>query len=112
MNTRILSDDAIALSFADSRADSSRYDMRCKRWLHRADDGRWFWDETLKIFALIRQHLREIDPALGSLRRVEMVERLARSDQRLALAGTNAGDRLVRPQCYVPWGTGRGQRPA
>jgi putative DNA primase/helicase len=85
------SDDALALDFADRHKDDLRYVAAWGRWLHF--DGRhWQYDETLNVFDLVRVICREaaarakkkIQAAIVSAKTVSAVERLARSDRRIA----------------------------
>jgi putative DNA primase/helicase len=85
------SDDALALDFAERRKDDLRYVATWGRWLHF--DGRhWEYDETLNVFDLVRQLCREAagrapkknQAGIVSAKTVSAVERLAKSDRRLA----------------------------
>jgi putative DNA primase/helicase len=86
------SDDALALDFAGRHKDDLRYVAAWGRWLHF--NGRhWKYDETLNVFDLVRVICREaagraekcnIQTAIVSAKTVSAVERLARSDRRLA----------------------------
>jgi putative DNA primase/helicase len=86
------SDDELALSFADRHADDLRYVADWGRWL-RWDGKRWQLDRSLAVFDSVRTRLRataarcnipKIARALTSAKTVAAVERLARSDRRLA----------------------------
>jgi putative DNA primase/helicase len=85
------SDDALALDFAERHKDDLRYVAAWGRWLHF--DGRhWEYDETLNVFDLVRVICREaavraaknIRARIVSAKTVSAVERLAKSDRRLA----------------------------
>src|SRR5262249_9404768 len=83
-------EDSIALAFADRYAAELRYVAVWTRWL-RYDRGRWAFDDTLHIYDLVRDLCREIAlandkwaKAVASAKTVAAVERLARSDRRLA----------------------------
>ena len=88
-------EDAIALLFAEMHADRLRHVALWSRWL-RLDGKRWCMDETLGVFDLVRQQCREARKALpadaseklhailASASTVAAVERLAKSDRRLA----------------------------
>jgi len=84
------SDDALALRLADHHADELRYVDDWGRWL-RWDGMRWQFDKTLAVFDLARALCREAasDQAkagkqLASAKTIAAVEKLARSDRRLA----------------------------
>jgi putative DNA primase/helicase len=83
-------EDSIALAFADRHAAELRYVAAWNRWL-RHDEGRWALDDTLHTFDLVRNICREIAvandkpaSAVASAKTVAAVERLAKSDRRLA----------------------------
>ena len=87
-------EDAIALAFAKVHADTLRYVDAWSRWL-RWDGQVWAHDETLGVFDLVRRQCREARKALppgadklhailASAKTVAAVERLAKSDRRLA----------------------------
>jgi putative DNA primase/helicase len=87
------SDEALALRFAIRYADSIRYIAPWGRWLF-CDGRRWRFDETLAVFDLVRRLCRQVAEeagdkskvgvAIASAKTVAAVERLARSDRRLA----------------------------
>src|SRR5438093_867321 len=86
------SDEALALRFAEIHANDLRYVAVWNKWL-RWDGARWQFDGTLFAFDRARDICRraaaECDKAsfavaLASAKTVAAVERLARSDQRLA----------------------------
>ena len=86
------SDDALALRFADQHAGELRYVAEWSRWV-RYDGVRWQFDDTLAVFDSVRVICRaaaaECNKArtakeLASAKTVAAVERLARSDRRLA----------------------------
>ena len=85
-------DEALALRFAELHEDELRYVASWSKWLHWTGT-RWQPDETLFAFDLARAVCREaagecndtkIATVLASARTVAAVERLARSDRRLA----------------------------
>lgn len=76
------SEDGLALAFADSYASELRFVATWGRWL-RYDDKRWRFDDTLHVFDLVRTICRETASS-ASAKTVAAVERLARSDRRLA----------------------------
>jgi putative DNA primase/helicase len=88
-------EDAIALRFAEAHANTLRHVAMWSRWL-RWEGKRWSTDETLSVFDLVRRQCREARKALpadaseklhailASARTVAAVERLAKSDRRLA----------------------------
>ena len=83
-------EDAIALAFAEQHAHELRHVALWTRWM--AYDGtRWVHDDTLHAFDRARAICREIalqcdEPAsaVASAKTVVAVERLAKSDRRLA----------------------------
>jgi putative DNA primase/helicase len=84
------SEDALALAFAERYADELRYVHMWGRWL-RYDGTCWHYDDTLHVFDLVRDICREAallsgksSPITPSAKTVAAVERLARSDRRLA----------------------------
>jgi putative DNA primase/helicase len=84
------SEDALALAFAEQYADRLRYVAAWGRWLSY-DGVRWQHDDTLHVFDLVRTACREValeygrpSGATASAKTVAAVERLARSDRRLA----------------------------
>src|SRR5215471_11553795 len=86
------SDDALALRFAECYGDELRYVAKWSQWL-RWDGRRWRFDDTLAAFDRARLICRaaaaecnEAKPAkeIASAKTVSAVERLARSDRRLA----------------------------
>ncbi|HWK33955.1 MAG TPA: phage/plasmid primase, P4 family [Hyphomicrobium sp.] len=86
------SDDALALDFAERHAAELRYVAAWGKWL-RWDGHRWDVDSTLQSFDMARKLCREaaatcneprISKAIVSAPTVAAVERLARSDRRLA----------------------------
>jgi putative DNA primase/helicase len=83
-------EDSIALAFADRHAHELRYAAPWGRWLN-FDKVRWAPDETLHVFDRARVICREVATAgpkpigaIASAKTVAAVERLARSDRRLA----------------------------
>jgi putative DNA primase/helicase len=96
-------EDSIALAFADRHAHALRYVAMWGRWLSY-DGIRWSYDDTLKVFDRARTICREIATgghkpmsAIASAKTVAAVERLARSDRRLAakIEQWNASDWLL-----------------
>jgi putative DNA primase/helicase len=88
----VFSDDALALRFASRYADELRYVANWSQWLHW-DGTRWQFDRTLAAFDRARAICREaaaecnkskLAKELASGKTVAAVERLARSDRRLA----------------------------
>jgi putative DNA primase/helicase len=84
------SEDALALIFADRYADELRYVAMWGKWL-RYDGTCWHFDDTLHVFDMVRDVCREAalsagkySPITPSAKTVAAVERLARSDRRLA----------------------------
>jgi putative DNA primase/helicase len=88
------SDEALALRFAAAHANDLRYVAAWGRWLVW-DGARWRFDDTLHAFDMVRQTCREAStecddknpkaaPALASAKTVAAVERLAKSDRRIA----------------------------
>ena len=102
-------EDAIALAFAKEHADTLRYVDAWSRWL-RWDREVWAHDETLGVFDLVRRQCREARKALppgasdklhailASAKTVAAVERLAKSDRRLAATVDSVGPRPRRPE--------------
>jgi putative DNA primase/helicase len=91
-DVRPFSDDALALRFAKLRANDLRYVAEWSKWL-RYDGVRWQFDNTLAVFDSVRVICRAAAAecnkarpakALASAKTVAAVERLARSDRRLA----------------------------
>jgi len=88
------SDDAIAELFAERFSPTLRYVAKWGRWFEY-DGSRWVEDDTLRAFDLSRTICREaaskvaedrksLAIAIASAKTVAAVERLARSDRRLA----------------------------
>jgi putative DNA primase/helicase len=86
------SDEALALQFADRHAGDLRFVAAWNKWL--VWDGRhWQFEETLRAWDFAREICREgaaqcnkakLAPAIASAKTIYAVERLARSDRRLA----------------------------
>lgn len=103
-------EDSIALAFADRHAHELRYVAPWGRWMS-FDDTRWASDDTLHVFDRVRAICREVATAgqkpigaIASAKTVAAVERLARSDRRLAATTVQwdaqpwlfaAGDRTI-----------------
>ena len=86
------SDEALALRFAERHADVLRYVAAWGRWL-MWNGQHWCFDDTLNVFDRVRHICREaaseaneprIQMAVASAKTVAAVERLARTDRRLA----------------------------
>jgi putative DNA primase/helicase len=86
------SDDALALDFAARHHSDLRYVAAFGKWLVY-DGARWADDGTLKAYDLVRARCRETaaacdqpknGSAIASAKTIAAVERLARSDRRLA----------------------------
>jgi putative DNA primase/helicase len=86
------SDEALALRFAERQADRLRYVAAWGKWFIW-DDLRWRSDETLHAFDMVRRICREVARACGkakisisiaSAKTAAAVERLSKSDRRLA----------------------------
>jgi putative DNA primase/helicase len=92
-NVPEFSDEAIALAFADIYDKELRYVAQWGRWLH-FDGKKWVTDTTMKAHNLARRVCREyaaaseesekVRCAIASASTMSAVERLARSDRRLA----------------------------
>lgn len=87
-----LSDDALALLFAEEHADNLRYVAFSSRWL-RWNGIRWEPDRTLSAFDSARLICRvaaaecndqKVAASLASAKTVAAVERLAKTDRRIA----------------------------
>jgi putative DNA primase/helicase len=83
-------EDAMALAFAEQHASHLRFVAAWSRWLHY-DGTRWAHDDTLHVFDRARVICREVATAclkppstIGSAKTVAAIERLAKSDRRLA----------------------------
>jgi putative DNA primase/helicase len=79
-------EDSLALAFADQHAGELRYVARWGQWLSY-DGACWRRDDTLHVFDRVRSLCRESAAGSGrvaSAKTVAAVERLARSDRRLA----------------------------
>jgi putative DNA primase/helicase len=79
------SEDALALLFAEHYSDTLRYTALWNRWLH-FNGACWKPDETLHVYDMVRQLCRdaELKQSAQSAKTVAAVEKLARSDRRLA----------------------------
>jgi len=86
------SDEAIALRFAEDHASNLRYVSTWGKWLSWTGTH-WQFDETLAAFDMVRATCRavasacnksKIAAAIASAKTVAAVERLAKSDRRLA----------------------------
>lgn len=86
------SDDALALRFADKHADDLRYVAAWGRWLSWTGTH-WRFDDTLRAFDMARDVCRaaaascnkpKIASVIASAKTVAAVERLAKSDRRIA----------------------------
>ena len=92
VRTPAFSDDSLALHFADQYVKELRYVAKWSTWLDW-DGARWQPDDTLKVFDRARVTCRviaagcnrfKLQKELASAKTVAAVERLARSDRRLA----------------------------
>lgn len=91
--TPAFSDDALALRFADRHESAVRFVAAWGRWF-RYDGKVWRQDDTLHAFDLARRICREASAecngkkgekaALASAKTVSAIERLAKSDRRIA----------------------------
>jgi putative DNA primase/helicase len=88
----MFSDDALALRFADQHVDDLRYVAEWSKWL-RWDGARWQFDRVLAAFDRARVICRtaaaqcnkpKLAKELASAKTIAAVERVARSDPRLA----------------------------
>jgi putative DNA primase/helicase len=88
----IFSDEDLALRFAERHAEDLRYVADWGKWLSW-DGTHWRFDDTLRAFDLARRIVREAAATcnkaktasmIASAKTVAAVERLARSDRRLA----------------------------
>ena len=75
-------EDNLALAFAEGHAGNLRYVAAWGRWL-TWDETRWILDDTLHTYDRVRGLCREVS-AKASAQLVAAVERLARSDRRIA----------------------------
>ena len=82
VNQASTGEDNLALAFAEEHAGNLRYVAAWGRWL-AWDETRWLFDDTLHTFDRVRSLCREVS-AKASAQLVAAVERLARSDRRLA----------------------------
>lgn len=86
-----ISEDDIALSFADIHGAGIRYVDEWSKWLEWRD-GVWHLDKTIGVFDLIRRHVRSYAGALTNqdarkltnAKTIAAVEKLAKSDRRVA----------------------------
>jgi putative DNA primase/helicase len=79
------SEDELALLFAERHGNTLRYTARWYRWLY-FNGSVWRPDETLHVFDMVRDLCRdaELKQSAQSAKTVAAVEKLARSDRRLA----------------------------
>ncbi len=120
--TVAFSEDALAQEFADCHLEDLRFVALWSQWLRYDTDGRWRNDERLFTFDIARKICRaaslranegKIRERLASAKTVAAVERMARSDQRLAAAfdqWDQDGWLLNTPAGTVNLKTGRMQR--
>jgi putative DNA primase/helicase len=82
-----LSEDALALVFAERYSDTLRFSALWNKW-HHFNGACWKPDETLHVYDLVRDLCRdaELKQSAQSAKTVAAVEKLARSDRRLAAA--------------------------
>jgi putative DNA primase/helicase len=99
-------DEALALRFAEQHARRLRYVEVWGRWL-TWDGTRWQFDDTLAAYDLVRATCRaasaecnkeNIAAALASAKTVAAVEKLAKSDRRLAATVDQWGFRSLVAQ--------------
>jgi phage/plasmid-associated DNA primase len=98
------SDEALALRFAECHGPDLRYVAKFGRWLSWAETH-WQPDDTLHAFDLARRIIREaatacnkskkVAVAIASAKTVASVERLAKSNRRLAASVDQWDDRLT-----------------
>src|SRR4029077_2765241 len=98
------SDEALALSFAQRHGRDLRYVAKWGQWLSWAETH-WQPDDTLHAFDLVRRVIREaatacnkskkIAAAIASAKTVAAVERLSKSDRRLAASADQWDDRGI-----------------
>jgi len=90
----VFSDDALALEFADRHAEDLRFVATWNKWLFW-DCGHWRFEETLRAWDFAREVCRAAAddcgkikagtaPSIASAKTVAAVERMARSDRRIA----------------------------
>jgi putative DNA primase/helicase len=101
--TEIITEDSIALEFAARHEGKLRYVNATspKKWLiWNEDTVEWRADDTLYVLSLVREVCREAaarcaDPVISreitSAQSISAVERLARSDRRLAATKEQVG---------------------
>jgi putative DNA primase/helicase len=79
------SEDALALLFAEHYSDTLRYTALWNRWL-QFNGSIWKSDETLHVYDMVRELCRdaELKQSAQTAKTVAAVEKLARSDRRLA----------------------------
>jgi putative DNA primase/helicase len=79
------SEDELALLFAERHSDALRYTALWNRW-SRFDGTVWKHDETLHVFDMVRDLCRDVElkQSTQSAKTVAAIEKLARSDRRLA----------------------------
>ena len=98
------SDKSLALHFADRHGHDLRYVAKLGRWLSWTETH-WQPDDTLHAFDLVRRIIREaatacnkskkVAVAIASAKTVASVERLAKSDRRIAATIDQWDDRLT-----------------
>jgi putative DNA primase/helicase len=95
-----LSEEALALGFAERHATGLRYIAFRGRWLFW-DRFLWAQDETIRAFDLARQTARgaaatcstkKLASAIASAKTVAAIERLAKADRRLAASADQWDD--------------------
>ena len=82
-NKEGIGEDRLALAFAGERANDLRYVQPWARWLAWSGT-RWDFDDTLFTYDRIRGLCRDLSMGKAPARLVTAVEKLARSDRRLA----------------------------
>jgi putative DNA primase/helicase len=83
-----ISEDGLALTFAERHSDTLRFVAEWSRWMS-FDGVRWERDSTLHVYDRVRTICREAadssqQPGVKSAKTVAAVEKLARSDRKLA----------------------------
>src|SRR5262245_30908326 len=95
-----VSEDGLALTFAERHSDALRFVSDWNKWMH-FDGVRWQRDSTLHVFDCVRAICREAadssqQRAIKSAKTVAAVEKLARSDRKLAAKAEQWDAELMR----------------
>ncbi len=86
------SDEAIALRFAEAHTNDLRFVAKWSQWMLWSE-GRWLQDDTLQAYDRVRALCRQVSAecnkekvavSLASAKAVASIEKLARSDRRIA----------------------------